>query len=969
MNHSTNHKKRIFIVLLSLITFLFTINTSTAICCNNACYDTGVCYPDANGAWYQGCRDSDGNVYKPNDQFLGGCMICICQETDHTKCEWKPNDKYCKTSYGPDFMCNDTSVAPNPPNSKSNTCEDRDSQQKLCENIRCSNKPGTWTYSGEADLATLNEKGYSEDQWEYVPGSYSSRTLGCCGDDSSEYYISNLITINGVTTTYSACCDSNLATRCVDSNGICQNEKSKEVSCQDLKDNDCDGLGDWSDPDCCPSPDENSNCCSLKGGTYNENSDSLKEGRCCGDKPEDNGFIGKEASNPQKNRFLCYSVVNPSNNVKTWKWEDLSDSTYLGYMYAIDHPAKGMFDVLKSDTGFYECDATPDIIDQGSVKVANLNEVRSKKRIPDIQNEYICHNTVDKFAFWSGIQGQQVIDRFGECVSPDDNTASNFWGGKQYFDGNKLDGPNKRYCCTEDAATKGWVDDLDIKSCLAKSIVDGKPQLNTYSACEQNNFKPALAGEDNPANPLFAAKNSVTCCGDDFTETGTPFEYYTETTITATKYSACCDKQTDCVDATNTCRNESVGGEKSCNDNIDNDCDGFIDHGTFDNNGNQLTQPDPDCCGDGDLFPTCCQFRGGTWFDDGNGNKFCCGDDTPEYVVNSTITYKTSSSPIGPNKGTYSCCPDRDDCVYDGKCHTSAKDGAKENANNGCYDSKDNDCDLDLQTGASNGVIDFSEVYVDNNDRVPAVADEDRFRTTTRLEDDDCTLTVTGKIVGEGNEADPVGGAHIIMQGSFNSPYLTGGVAKQPKLTYEADTLSADEANGQSQVGTFTIVGVNGDSSYDITVTHPDYEPKIKHVEVEYDDKTLPAIKIGPDHDTCNSDCTNIGNDLCNKECDAEFGSTPHPNCYFGGQVFDQDKRQKIAQLCNQKVSGQLVNYTYEKDPEGNSLFVECCKGSPEPFRPSTATISSGPRQDLIRTTRIITYRGKPVKMIIDSFG
>lgn len=74
-------------------------------------------------------------------------------------------------------------------------------------------------------------------------GEYTTGTaLGCCGDDANEYY-----TTQGFGT---ACCDD--IDGCVDRNGRCQGEASKEVSCEpwDGFDDDCDGKTDCSDSDC-----------------------------------------------------------------------------------------------------------------------------------------------------------------------------------------------------------------------------------------------------------------------------------------------------------------------------------------------------------------------------------------------------------------------------------------------------------------------------------------------------------------------------------------------------------------------------------------------------------------------------------------------------------------------------------------------------------------------------------------------
>ncbi len=62
--------------------------------------------------------------------------------------------------------------------------------------------------------------------------------------------------------------------------------------------------------------------------------------------------------------------------------------------------------------------------------------------------------------------------------------------------------------------------------------------------------------------------DSTSCCEDDAGE-----NYITQ----GVGSGACCNNQNDCVDSTNTCRDEA-SAETTCTDSIDNDCDGYTDY-------------------------------------------------------------------------------------------------------------------------------------------------------------------------------------------------------------------------------------------------------------------------------------------------------------------------------------------------------------------------------------------------------
>ncbi|MCG2718345.1 MAG: hypothetical protein L6408_05870, partial [Nanoarchaeota archaeon] len=85
------------------------------------------------------------------------------------------------------------------------------------------------------------------------------------------------------------------------------------------------------------------------------------------------------------------------------------------------------------------------------------------------------------------------------------------------------------------------------------------------------NVAGVYAGEQN-FGEYSDVRTTLECCGDDASE------YYVIDGIgNQTSIDICCNSADDCMDRQDDCRDEYVGGETICNDNIDNDCDGKTD--------------------------------------------------------------------------------------------------------------------------------------------------------------------------------------------------------------------------------------------------------------------------------------------------------------------------------------------------------------------------------------------------------
>src|SRR3989338_4052949 len=391
----------VFSIFSLFFIFILNIQQVSAVCCQNACYESGVCYGDAGGVWYQGCKDNVGKVYPPNGT-ISDCMLCVCNEADKTKCEWQASDNLCNANDPDkdDVFCKDLGALP--PGIGTSKCLNRDDKeygQELCSATRCEKPFAYWVTHGEP-LKTADPN-----NWDYLPTDYNNKISGCCGDDDEEYY--NITTIDGIQ--YSACCDK--PKDCVDAQGLCQSEAGKEISCfkedgtPENYDNDCDGLIDSNDPDCCPNADFNEPCCTQNNGAF-----SNKAKTCCGDSPADYGQV--------KDGVLCY--LNSKNNKPIWIDNDFSD----GIIFTIKDPEDKTFDVLKSDiapTGFYNCNT-----DNGKTLGADeiLDMEMGESSFPDkaATHSYLCYTK---------IEGGKTSEIFAECSGYDDYYSADTYGGER----------------------------------------------------------------------------------------------------------------------------------------------------------------------------------------------------------------------------------------------------------------------------------------------------------------------------------------------------------------------------------------------------------------------------------------------------------------------------------------------------------------------------------------------------------
>jgi C1A family cysteine protease len=140
----------------------------------------------------------------------------------------------------------------------------------------------------------ISQPGSSSECANNPSNPFSTRsTECCCGDDTGEYYMTSHYDNS------KACCDS--ANECV-KNSICMNYTITVENCKDGKDNDCDGLVDFDDPDC-------------------SSINPIKENCFDGIDNNGNGLIDCEDMNCQNRLATNYypDSADPSNYIPTYK--------------------------------------------------------------------------------------------------------------------------------------------------------------------------------------------------------------------------------------------------------------------------------------------------------------------------------------------------------------------------------------------------------------------------------------------------------------------------------------------------------------------------------------------------------------------------------------------------------------------------------------------------------------------------
>ncbi|MFC1800785.1 hypothetical protein ACFLYT_01885, partial [Nanoarchaeota archaeon] len=306
-----------------------------------------------------------------------------------------------------------------------------------------------------------------------------------------------------------------------------------------------------------------------------------------------------------------------------------------------------------------------------------------------------------------------------------------------------------------------------------------------------------------------------------------------------------------------------------------------------------------------------CGERDGAWTVAGELPGFSIGE--WEYTGGSQACCEDDSDEFYiAGSSSSACCDAVTDCVDDnGDCQIGTEI---------CGDNVDDDCD-----------------GVDDDD------DPDCDEVCNNLLDDDGDGDI------DGDDSDCQG--KVFGEVRSSSGYGIIGVLVQVAGT---DINTKTGAGGKFEFDSITGDGVPGGQNYDFVFTKQYYGHAIKSGYVSSaGDLDLGVITITNQWAPCTPECTIEGTMQCDFSC-----KTIHPACV------------DFKEVCHERQEGFIQDYKpYYLGNEEFFTVVECCKGDVKLKEDvQIESIMMGDR-DVVRITRFIWYRGRPLKLIVDAFG
>ncbi|MEK6943287.1 MAG: carboxypeptidase-like regulatory domain-containing protein, partial [Nanoarchaeota archaeon] len=356
--------------------------------------------------------------------------------------------------------------------------------------------------------------------------------------------------------------------------------------------------------------------------------------------------------------------------------------------------------------------------------------------------------------------------------------------------------------------------------------------------------------------------------------------------------------------------------ETTCDDTLDNDCDGLTDCLDLDCNGQQgcCTTITRDCklytstTLGGQTVPAKDIFAAAhrIFFTSGNDFKSITNGYTST-TLNAIASQIEGSNyyQCAPNFNDQSCCASESSCVFNGVCYPDNFKG-----------------DIDNDGIAERCVAHSPGQWIEEFETDCANSVDDDLDGNTDCGDTDCNGVINGTVLDKNTQQ------HVD---------LADVQAKQ--------SLQVIGSDATDTLGAYSISLNCG--TYDLAVSHPSYA-----IQTKSGLALLGRQKLTQDFNmivgtSCESDCTYVFDDIVHAECDGING------CSFSDPI------SRIA--CDKSKVGWLRDYN-------STHYVLCPSGSPQPKVDIQASVNCA-SGTLIKSTSIVTYKGEPVKLVVVTCG
>ncbi|MBI2647480.1 carboxypeptidase regulatory-like domain-containing protein [Candidatus Woesearchaeota archaeon] len=183
---------------------------------------------------------------------------------------------------------------------------------------------------------------------------------------------------------------------------------------------------------------------------------------------------------------------------------------------------------------------------------------------------------------------------------------------------------------------------------------------------------------------------------------------------------------------------------------------------------------------------------------------------------------------------------------------------------------------------------------------------------------------------------------------------ITGTVTEQDDQQIEGALINAkigltDVSSAYTnEQGIYTIGNIVC-GTYTLTASHPDYLPQTKNnIVVNHQQTTTVDFELIRGS-SCEADCTFANDNIVHASCDGKNG------CTFCNIEGEEEIHEKAKQICDNSQPGWVRDYD-----ENN--YIICPEGCPQTNVKISASVSCS-SGTLVKVTRIVLYKGKPVRL------